>query len=90
MQSLMENLLGSSWRTSLAGLVSGICSFLAFYPEILDPLPEYWENTIRQLLAFLIGVGMIQIGRNSRDVKESEKTTKSLEKEIEKIKYEKF
>jgi hypothetical protein len=33
---------------------------------------------------------MIQIGRNSRDVKESEKTAKSLEKEIEKIKYEKF
>ena len=90
MKSAMEKLLGSSWRTSLAGLLSGICSFLAFYPDILDPLPDYWENTIRQLLAFLIGIGMIQIGRNSRDLKESEKTAKSLEKEIEKIKYEKF
>lgn len=90
MKDSLEKLLGPSWRTTLAGLVSGICAFISFYPESLDPLPDYWENLVRQLLAFLIGAGLIQMGRKSRDLKDSENSFKALEDKIEKVKYEKF
>lgn len=88
MKERIEKLLGPSWRTSLAGLISGICAFLAFYPDLLSPLPDYWENALRQLLAFLIAMGVIELGVKSRDEKKSEETLKMLTQKIEKIKDE--
>jgi len=44
MKEALEKLLGPSWRTTLAGLVSGICAFISFYPESIEPLPDYWER----------------------------------------------
>jgi hypothetical protein len=90
MKGSLEKLLGPSWRTTLAGLVSGICAFISFYPESIEPLPDYWESLVRQILAFLIGAGLIQMGRKSRDAAESENSVKVLEEKIEKVKYEKF
>lgn len=96
---MLEKLFGTNWRTSISGIIAGLCAFLAFYPEALEPLPDYWEKLAKQIIAFAISAGLIQLGRSSRDNVNSNRTVEKLQAEIEskadkveieKIKNEKF
>lgn len=89
---LMTKIFGTNWRTAFWGLVSAICSFLLFYDQALDPLPDYWENLTRALVAFLGSAGTFKMGLASRDHVVSDKNTDKINKKIENVKrdYEKF
>lgn len=91
LETIMEKLFGKSWRTAFWGLICGLISFVAFYPDMLKPLPDYWEGVIRQFVAFSMGAGLFKLGLSSRDNKVSEASSAELKKEIETVKkYEKF
>jgi hypothetical protein len=90
-EKFFEKLLGENWRTTLSGLLAGICSFFAVNIDLLEPLPDYWENFIKQLIAFAMGAGLFQLGRASRDNKSAKKTVAIIKEDIEHIKrHEKF
>lgn len=86
----LEKILGSNWRTSAWAIVGGVAAFVATYPELLAPIPDYWEDLIKKAIAFLIAGGIIKFGTSSADVQRSKEATRELRNEIEQIKYDKF
>ncbi|MEY4571731.1 MAG: hypothetical protein RLZ10_942 [Bacteroidota bacterium] len=88
----MTKIFGQNWRTTFWGIFSAIASFIATYPDLLSPLPDYWEHLVKQIIAFSIAGGFVKWGLSGRDHKVSEDKAKELEQKIEDIqhKYEKF
>lgn len=86
----IEKLLGSNWRTSMWAIISGVAGFVAAYPELLSPMPDYWEDLMKKALAFLVAGGVIKLGLASSDKVKSQEVSKGIKEEMEKIKYEKF
>lgn len=86
----IEKLLGSNWRTTVWATVSGVAGFIATYPELLAPMPDYWEDFVKKVFAFLVAGGLIKLGLSSADVRKSKESMIEVKKEIEEIKHEKF
>lgn len=88
--SFMEKVFGSSWRTTAWAVFSGVVSFIATYPDILEPMPDYWEGLIKKIMAFLIAGGLIKLGMSSADAAKFKEVSQEIKKDIKEIKYEKF
>jgi hypothetical protein len=86
----MEKIFGSNWRTTAWAVLSGVISFVATYPDILEPMPDYWEGLVKKIMAFLIAGGLIKLGMASADVVKSKEIKQELEEKIKEVKYEKF
>lgn len=89
--NFLEKVFGENWRTTFYGFLAGVCSFFAVNIDLLEPLPDYWEKFAKQLIAFLMGAGLFQLGRSSRDNAASENSIHKIEEKIHQIeKHEKF
>lgn len=84
---MLEKILGKNWRTSLCGIILGIVSFLAFYPDALEPLPDYWEKLVKSVIAFIIGGGLVKFGFSVGDIKVTKEVVDDLK---QKSSHEKF
>jgi hypothetical protein len=87
MPTLLKKLLGENWRSSSCGIIAAICTFIIGYPQALEPLPEYWENLIKNLAVFIMGAGFVQWGRSTRDHVVSENKAQEFAKKIEEIEH---
>lgn len=81
--NFMTKIFGESWRTTFWGIFSGLIAFIAFSPDILTPLPDYWEHLIKQFVAFAIAGGLVKMGLSSRDRVASEKAVQQINEKIE-------
>jgi len=79
---MLEKTMGKNWRTSMWGIVSGLAAFIAFYPGVLEPLPDYWEGLIEKVAAFIMAGGLIKLGFSAPDLKESKEVSSDIKQEI--------
>ena len=87
MKQFLTRVFGPNYRTTLIGLMTGICYIVSKHPEALSGLSQNTQELIKSTVTFLIATGLINLGVFAKDVNVTGGTvpaTKEAEVRVEK------